>query len=137
MSELLPRIKNYNVSVKELKDTVLFIRKLVAGGSAHSFGIHVAKMAGMPQMVIQKAQKILKKLEKNHSSESFSGIKSVKDGSSLKGEQAQQMQLNIFNLDDPLLEEIREDIMNLDINTLTPIEALMKLNELKRMLQKK
>ena len=137
MSELLPRIKNYNVSVKELKDTVLFIRKLVAGGSAHSFGIHVAKMAGMPQMVIQKAQKILKKLEKNHSSESLSGIKSVKDGSSLKGEQAQQMQLNIFNLDNPLLEEIREDIMNLDINTLTPIEALMKLNELKRMLQKK
>ena len=137
MSELLPRIKNYNVSVKELKDTVLFIRKLVTGGSAHSFGIHVAKMAGMPQMVIQKAQKILKKLEKNHSSESLSGIKSVKDGSSLKGEQAQQMQLNIFNLDDPLLEEIREDIMNLDINTFTPIEALMKLNELKRMLQKK
>ena len=137
MSELLSRIKNYNVSVKELKDTVLFIRKLVAGGSAHSFGIHVAKMAGMPQMVIQKAQKILKKLEKNHSSESLSGIKSVKDGSSLKGEQAQQMQLNIFNLDNPLLEEIREDIMNLDINTLTPIEALMKLNELKRMLQKK
>jgi DNA mismatch repair protein MutS len=122
----LPRIKNYNVSVKELKDTVLFIRKLVAGGSAHSFGIHVAKMAGMPQMVIQKAQKILKKLEKNHSSESLSGIKSVKD----------EMQLNIFNLDDPLLEEIREDIMNLDINTLTPIEALMKLNELKRTLQK-
>jgi DNA mismatch repair protein MutS len=127
MTELLPRIKNYNVSVKELKDTVLFIRKLVSGGSAHSFGIHVAKMAGMPQTVIQKAQKLLKKLEKNHSSESLNGIKSTKD----------EMQLNIFNLDDPLLEEIREDIMNLDINTLTPIEALMKLNELKRMLQKK
>lgn len=126
MTELLPRIKNYNVSVKELKDTVLFIRKLVAGGSAHSFGIHVAKMAGMPQTVIQKAQKLLKKLEKNHSSESLNGIK-AKD----------EMQLNIFNLDDPLLEEIREDIMNLDINTLTPIEALMKLNELKRILQKK
>ena len=137
MTELLPRIKNYNVSVKELKDTVLFIRKLVSGGSAHSFGIHVAKMAGMPQTVIQKAQKLLKKLEKNHSSESLSGIKSAKDGSSLKGEQAQQMQLNIFNLDDPLLEEIREDIMSLDINTFTPIEALMKLNELKRMLHKK
>ena len=127
MTELLPRIKNYNVSVKELKDTVLFIRKLVSGGSAHSFGIHVAKMAGMPQTVIQKAQKLLKKLEKNHSSESLNGIKSSKD----------EMQLNIFNLDDPLLEEIREDIMNLDINTLTPIEALMKLNELKRMLLKK
>ena len=136
MTELLPRIKNYNVSVKELKDTVLFIRKLVAGGSAHSFGIHVAKMAGMPQTVILKAQKLLRKLEKNHSSESLSGIK-AKDGSIQNDEQAQQMQLNMFNLDDPLLEEIREDIMGLDINTLTPIEALMKLNELKKMLQKK
>lgn len=137
MTELLPRIQNYNVSVKELKDTVLFIRKLVKGGSAHSFGIHVAKMAGMPQIVIQKAQKILKKLEKSHSSEVSKKIKNTKDGSSLRGEQAQQMQLNIFNLDDPLLEEIREDILNLDINTLTPVEALMKLNELKRILLKK
>lgn len=127
MSELLPRIQNYNVSVKELKDTVLFIRKLVKGGSAHSFGIHVAKMAGMPQMVIQKAQKLLKKLEKNHSSDALNTIKSSKD----------EMQLNIFSMDDPLLEEIREDILNLDINTLTPVEALMKLNELKRMLLKK
>jgi DNA mismatch repair protein MutS len=127
MSELLPRIQNYNVSVKELKDTVLFIRKLVKGGSAHSFGIHVAKMAGMPQMVIQKAQKLLKKLEKDHSGEALNGIKSSKD----------EMQLSIFNLDDPLLEEIREDILSLDINTLTPVEALMKLNELKRMLLKK
>lgn len=137
MTELLPRIQNYNVSVKELKDTVLFIRKLVKGGSAHSFGIHVAKMAGMPQIVIQKAQKILKKLEKSHSSEVSNKIINTKDGSSLRGEQAQQMQLNIFNLDDPLLEEIREDILNLDINTLTPVEALMKLNELKRILLKK
>jgi len=127
MSELLPRIQNYNVSVKELKDTVLFIRKLVKGGSAHSFGIHVAKMAGMPQMVIQKAQKLLKKLEKDHSSDVLNGIKSSKE----------EMQLSIFNLDDPLLEEIREDILSLDINTLTPVEALMKLNEIKRMLQKK
>ena len=127
MSEFLPRIHNYNVSVKELKDTVLFIRKLVKGGSAHSFGIHVAKMAGMPQMVIQKAQKLLKKLEKNHSSEALNGIKSTKD----------DMQLSIFKLDDPILEEIREDILSLDINTLTPVEALMKLNEIKRMLQKK
>lgn len=127
MSELLPRIQNYNVSVKELKDTVLFIRKLVKGGSAHSFGIHVAKMAGMPQMVIQKAQKLLKKLEKNHSSDALNTIKSAKN----------EMQLNIFSMDDPLLEEIREDILNLDINTLTPVEALMKLNELKRMLLKK
>ncbi len=127
MSESLPRIQNYNVSVKELKDTVLFIRKLVKGGSAHSFGIHVAKMAGMPQIVILKAQKLLKKLEKDHSSEALSGIKSAKD----------DMQMSFFNLDDPLLEEIKEEILNLDINTITPMEALMKLNEIKRMLTKK
>jgi len=127
MSELLPRIQNYNVSVKELKDTVLFIRKLVKGGSAHSFGIHVAKMAGMPQTVILKAQKLLKKLEKDHSGDVLTGIKAEKE----------QMQMSFFNLDDPLLEEIKEEILNLDINTLTPIEAMMKLNEIKRMLTKK
>ncbi|MEZ7504619.1 DNA mismatch repair protein MutS [Flavobacterium sp. Arc2] len=137
MSESLPRIQNYNVAVKELKDTVLFVRKLVKGGSAHSFGIHVAKMAGMPQIVILKAQKLLKKLEKNHSSDMLNGIKSEKDGSSLKGEQAEQMQMSFFNLDDPLLEEIKEEIINLDINTVTPVEALMKLNEIKRMLTRK
>jgi DNA mismatch repair protein MutS len=128
MEVLFERIQNYNVSVKELKDTVLFIRKLVRGGSAHSFGIHVAKMAGMPQTVIQKAQKILKKLEKDHSGENLSGTGSKTE---------EDLQLSFFNLDDPLLEEIKEDILNLDINTLTPVEALMKLNELKRMLTKK
>lgn len=127
MEVTFPRIQNHNVSVKELKDTVLFIRKLVKGGSAHSFGIHVAKMAGMPQTVIQKAQKILKKLEKNHSSEELSGLKSMQD----------ELQLSFFNLDDPLLEEIKEEILGIDINTLTPVEALMKLNEIKRMLVKK
>jgi len=127
MSELLPRIQNYNVAVKELKDTVLFIRKLVKGGSAHSFGIHVAKMAGMPQIVILKAQKLLKKLEKNHSSDALNGIKAAKE----------EMQMSFFNLDDPLLEEIKEEILNLDINTITPMEALMKLNEIKRMLTRK
>ncbi|TRX22737.1 DNA mismatch repair protein MutS [Flavobacterium franklandianum] len=127
MSESLPRIQNYNVSVKELKDTVLFIRKLVKGGSAHSFGIHVAKMAGMPQIVILKAQKLLKKLEKDHSSDALNGIKSAKD----------DMQMSFFNLDDPLLEEIKNEILSLDINTITPMEALMKLNEIKRMLTKK
>lgn len=126
MTESLPRIQNYNVSVKELKDTVLFIRKLEKGGSAHSFGIHVAKMAGMPQTVIQKAGKILKKLERNHSGEVLSGDKMQDD-----------LQLSFFNLDDPLLEEIKDEIINLDINTLTPVEALMKLNEIKRMLSKK
>lgn len=127
MNESLPRIQNYNVSVKELKDTVLFIRKLVKGGSAHSFGIHVAKMAGMPQIVILKAQKLLKKLEKDHSNEALNGIKSAKD----------EMQMSFFNLDDPLLEEIKDEILSLDINTITPMEALMKLNEIKRMLTKK
>jgi len=124
MTESLPRIQNYNVAVKELKDTVLFIRKLVKGGSAHSFGIHVAKMAGMPQLVILKAQKLLKKLEKNHSSDALNGIKSAND----------EMQMSFFNLDDPLLEEIKQEIMSLDINAITPVEALMKLNEIKRML---
>lgn len=127
MTESLPRIQNYNVAVKELKDTVLFVRKLVKGGSAHSFGIHVAKMAGMPQIVILKAQKLLKKLEKNHSSDALNGIKEASD----------EMQMSFFNLDDPLLEEIKEEIMSLDINAITPVEALMKLNEIKRMLVKK
>ena len=127
MEVTFERIHNYNVSVKELKDTVLFIRKLVKGGSAHSFGIHVAKMAGMPQIVIQKAQKLLKQLEKRHSSEELSGIKAAND----------ELQLSFFNLDDPLLEDIKEEIMNIDINTLTPVEALMKLNEIKRMLVRK
>ena len=127
MTESLPRIQNYNVAVKELKDTVLFVRKLVKGGSAHSFGIHVAKMAGMPQLVIAKAQKLLKKLEKNHSSDALHGVKAAND----------EMQMSFFNLDDPLLEEIKDEILGLDINAITPVEALMKLNEIKRMLVKK
>jgi len=126
MHELFERIKNYNVSVKELKDNVLFLRKLVPGGSAHSFGIHVAKMAGMPSLVVQKAQKILKKLEASHKAEGMQ--------ESLKQE---DLQLSIFNLDDPILEEIREEIVNLDIDTLTPVEALMKLNEIKKMVSKR
>ena len=128
MTTTFTRIKNFNVSVKELEDNVLFLRKLVPGGSEHSFGIHVAKMAGMPQQVIQKANKILKKLEKSHSSEEISD--------KLQASQ-NEMQLSFFNLDDPLLEEIKEEILHLDIDTLTPVEALMKLNEIKRLLSKK
>ena len=128
MANTFERIKNYNVSVKELKDNVLFLRKLTPGGSEHSFGIHVAKMAGMPQQVIHKANKILKKLEKSHSSDELTDkLQSAQD----------EMQLSFFNLDDPLLEQIKEEIVHLDINTLTPVEALMKLNEIKRMLSKK
>nr|WP_297308001.1 DNA mismatch repair protein MutS [uncultured Flavobacterium sp.] len=125
MHQQFERIKNFNVSVKELKDNVLFLRKLVPGGSAHSFGIHVAKMAGMPQTVISKAQKILKKLEASHKSDGKVDLKPEDD-----------VQLSIFKLDDPLLEDIKEEILNLDINSLTPVEALMKLNEIKKMVSK-
>ncbi|GMN05953.1 DNA mismatch repair protein MutS [Croceitalea sp. MTPC5] len=128
MTNAFGRIKNYNVSVKELKDNVLFLRKLVAGGSEHSFGIHVAKMAGMPNQVVQKASRMLKKLEKSHSSEELTDTLQVAQN---------EMQLSFFNLDDPLLEEIKEEILHLDIDTLTPVEALMKLNEIRRLLTKK
>jgi DNA mismatch repair protein MutS len=128
MNDTFERIKNFNVSVKELKDNVLFLRKLVEGGSAHSFGIHVAKMAGMPQQVLHRANKILKKLEQSHSSEELTDkVKTIPN----------DMQLSFFNLDDPLLENIKDEILHTDIDTLTPVEALMKLNEIKRMLVKK
>ncbi|MGY0393456.1 DNA mismatch repair protein MutS [Bizionia sp. KMM 8389] len=129
MTETFLRIKNFNVSVKELKDNVLFLRKLVPGGSEHSFGIHVAKMAGMPQQVLHRANTILKKLEKSHSSDELTDtVKNLADD---------DMQLSFFNLDDPLLENIKDEILHIDIDTLTPVEALMKLNEIKRMLVKK
>jgi DNA mismatch repair protein MutS len=128
MTETFPRIKNYNVAVKELKNDVLFLRKLVPGGSHHSFGIHVAKMAGMPQAVLHRANKILKRLEKSHSSEELSD--------KMKELSRDEMQLSFFKLDDPLLEELRDEILVIDIDTLTPVEALMKLNEIKRMLQR-
>ena len=128
MTETFDRIKNYNVSVKELKDDVLFLRKLVPGGSHHSFGIHVAKMAGMPQAVLNRANKILKRLEKSHSSEELTD--------EMKSIAKDEMQLSFFKLDDPLLIELRDEILDTDIDTLTPVEALMKLNEIKRMLQR-
>ena len=128
MTETFSRIKNYNVAVKELKNNVLFLRTLVAGGSQHSFGIHVAKMAGMPQPVLQRSKKILKQLEKSHSSDALT--EKVKDLNA-------EMQLSFFNLDDPLLEELKADILDTDIDRLTPVEALMKLNEIKRKLSKK
>ncbi|WP_121050065.1 DNA mismatch repair protein MutS [Lacinutrix venerupis] len=125
MTETFKRIKNFNVSVKELEDNVLFLRKLIEGGSEHSFGIHVAKLAGMPQQVLHRANKILKKLEQSHSSEELTDkVKSIKN----------EMQLSFFNLDDPLLVQIKDEILLTDIDTLTPVEALMKLNEIKRML---
>jgi DNA mismatch repair protein MutS len=129
MTNTFERIKNFNVSVKELKDTIIFLRKLVSGGSNHSFGIHVAKLAGMPNMVIHRANKILAKLEKNNKNAEVKGV--------LKQSQHEEMQLSFFQLDDPLLENIKEEILATNIDALTPIEALMKLNEIKRMLIKK
>ncbi|WP_394340967.1 DNA mismatch repair protein MutS [Polaribacter aquimarinus] len=129
MTTTFERIKNYNVSVKELEDNIIFLRKLVSGGSNHSFGIHVAKLAGMPNMVIHRANKILKKLEENNKNDEVKDV--------LKQTQHEDMQLSFFQLDDPLLENIREEILATNIDTLTPIEALMKLNEIKRMLTKK
>ena len=126
MTNDFPRIKNFNVSVKELEDKVLFLRKLIPGGSAHSFGIHVAKMAGMPEFVIRKANQKLKVLEKSHTVET--NAESLKIGKD-------EMQLSFFNMDDPLLETLREEIKDLNIETLTPIDALMKLNEIKRQLK--
>ncbi len=129
MSETFERIKNFNVSVKELKDNVIFIRKLVPGGSKHSFGIHVAKLAGMPTPVLHRANKMLSRLEQSHASEDIQA--------KLKSAAEKDIQLSFINLDDPLLEEIKEEILSTDIDTLTPIEALMKLNEIKRLLIKK
>ena len=123
MTETFERIKNYNVSVKETKDSVLFLRKLVEGGSAHSFGIHVAKMAGMPQFVLQKANRMLQKLEETHNVASTA--ETVKNAQ-------KELQLSFFDMNDPLLEELKTELLHIDINTLTPVEALMKLNELKR-----
>ncbi len=127
MTQTFERVKNFNVSVKELKDKVIFLRKLVAGGSKHSFGIHVAKLAGMPSPVIHRAEKMLKSLETSNkeTKPSADNIKKEED-----------LQLSFFQLDDPLLEEIRDEILGTDLNSLTPIEALMKLNEIKRMIEK-
>ena len=128
MTATFGRIKNFNVSVKELKDSIIFLRKLVSGGSNHSFGIHVAKLAGMPNRVIHRANKILEQLEQK------SNNKEVKEV--LKQHQEEKMQLSFFQLDDPLLENIKEEILATNIDALTPLEALMKLNEIKRMLTK-
>jgi DNA mismatch repair protein MutS len=121
------RVRNYNVSIRELDDRVIFLRKVVPGGSEHSFGIHVAQMAGMPRSVVKRANEILKALE-NTGGEKTPG-KPV-------GELAQQregLQMSFFQLDDPVLKQIRDQIAGLDINNLTPVEALNKLNEIKKL----
>jgi DNA mismatch repair protein MutS len=130
MADLLPRIKNYNITVKEINNKIIFLRKFVPGGTEHSFGIHVAKMAGMPNTVVERAKEILLQLEKSHSSEEISkhsSKKSIEDS----------YQLSFIQLNDPLLDQIKDDILSTNIDTLTPVEALMKLNEIKKLLSKK
>ncbi|MGF1564718.1 MAG: DNA mismatch repair protein MutS [Flavobacteriales bacterium] len=125
MATRFNRIQNYNVSVKELENRILFMRTLVKGGSNHSFGIHVAKLAGMPGAVIQRAQTVLKQLEKSHAGDLSAGVKQVAADTSV--------QLSFFQLDDPVLINIKDELIATDINSLTPVEALMKLNEIKKM----
>ena len=128
MEKSFSRIKNYNVSVKEVDKKVIFLRKLVRGGSEHSFGIHVAKMAGMPQSIVKRSEQILKQLETDNRQSGVS--KPIGE----IAEQREGFQLSFFQLDDPVLEHIRDEIKNLDINNLTPVEALNKLNEVKRII---
>jgi DNA mismatch repair protein MutS len=137
MEATFPRIKNFNVSVKEIDGKVIFMRKLVPGGSEHSFGIHVAKLAGMPPVVVERANDIMKELESGSRGASTSAVKAeptppVKTAKATKKSNVDGIQLSFFNLEDPVLMQIRDEIKRIDINTLTPIEALNKLNEIKK-----
>lgn len=128
MEELFPRIKNYNVTVKEVNNKVIFLRKLERGGSEHSFGIHVAKMAGMPQSIVRRADEILHRLEQENRQDGIASKPKVQAASKSQD----GVQLSFFQLDDPVLCQIRDEILHLDVNNLTPIEALNKLNDIKR-----
>jgi DNA mismatch repair protein MutS len=127
MESSFSRVKNYNVSIRELDDKVIFLRKLVRGGSEHSFGIHVARMAGMPKSVVKRAEEILGELENSGENKGLS-----KPVNQIAGTR-EGLQLSFFQLDDPVLKQIRNEIANLDINNLTPVEALNKLNEIKKL----
>lgn len=133
MTNYFPRIKNFNVSVKEVNNKIIFLRKLAEGGSEHSFGIHVARMAGMPKEVISRANIILKKLEREHEMELTPEGALNGEHAKAKGLGDDDFQLSFFQLNDPVLEQIKEDILKTDINTLTPVEALLKLNEIKHL----
>jgi len=131
MAASMPGIKNYHISVKEVNNQVIFIRKMTRGGSEHSFGIHVARMAGMPLKVLERSEELLQQLEKSHSHDELT--KRAK----IAGQKAKdKYQLSFIQLDDPLLLQIKEDILDTDINTLTPVEALLKLNEIKKLISK-
>lgn len=139
MEEIFPRIKNYNVSVKEIDNKVIFLRKLERGGSEHSFGIHVAKMAGMPKNIVKRADEILHQLERENRQEGVSAPERSKEQKKFSAQSTTQdgMQLSFFQLDDPILCQIRDEILHLDVNNLTPIEALNKLNEIKKIVRGK
>jgi DNA mismatch repair protein MutS len=128
MCKQFERIKNFNVQVKEIGQKILFLRKLIEGGSEHSFGIHVAKLAGMPSQVVQRASKMLVQLEESHDVDKKSSVKEKVQ----KAVNSPDMQLSFFQMNDPVLENIRDELISIDINTLTPVEALMKLNEIKK-----
>ena len=132
MEKNFTRIKNYNVSVKEVDNKVIFLRKLARGGSEHSFGIHVAQIAGMPKSIVKRANTILKQLEQDNS-----GVGVGKPSAEALNKSRDGLQLSFFQLDDPVLSQIRDEILNLDINNLTPVEALNKLNDIKRILRGK
>ena len=134
MAHSMKRIKNYNVSVKEIDNKILFLRKLTPGGSEHSFGIHVAKMAGMPQKVLQRANEILAQLEGERSGENHNAGSMPTTVSAKPKSNKEDYQLSFFQLNDPVLEQIKEQIQKTDINTLTPVEALMRLNEIKKLI---
>jgi DNA mismatch repair protein MutS len=149
MAVLFHRIKNFHVSVREIQNRVIFLRKIKAGGSEHSFGIHVAKMAGMPATILERADELLQQLEESHVAGEIGKPSQVKP--TMKGPKRKKMQLShhsimssdqsyqlsFIQLDDPLLQQIKEDILNTQINSLTPVEALLKLNEIKKLLEKK
>jgi DNA mismatch repair protein MutS len=127
MEKTFKRIKNYNVSVREVDNRVIFLRKLERGGSEHSFGIHVAKMAGMPKSIVKRANDILHQLETDNRKDGIAGKPLIEVGEKRGG-----LQLSFFQLDDPILCQIRDELKNLDVNNLTPLDALNKLNEIKK-----
>ncbi|MBQ5751680.1 MAG: DNA mismatch repair protein MutS, partial [Bacteroidaceae bacterium] len=132
MEKSFPRIKNFNVSVRELDGKVIFLRKLMPGGSEHSFGIHVAKLAGMPKSIVKRSEQILKKLEAGNNRGELKAAPTAEIAESREG-----VQLNFFQLDDPVLSQVRDEILGIDVNNLTPLEALNKLNDIKRIVKGK
>ena len=132
MEKSFPRIKNYNVSVKEIDGRVIFLRKLMPGGSEHSFGIHVAKLAGMPKSIVNRSEQILAKLEASSNRGEMKNAPTSEISDTREG-----VQLSFFQLDDPVLSQVRDEILGIDVNNLTPLEALNKLNDIKRIVRGK